>query len=425
MAVSRQFWVILHRWAGLTIALFLAVAGVTGALLAFMDELEPLAAPTVFTAAPPEPDAQPLDPFTLREQVLAHYPGAVITRLPMNVDERRSLRMDVQRRDPGTGDLRPYAEDWDELFVDPYTGEETGRRLWGDIGQGTVNLFPFFYRLHYALALGDWGRLAFGIAALIWTIDCFVGFYLTLPIRIRRNAAAASTGGLGWFERWKPSWRVRWGSSAHKLTFDLHRAGGLWIWPLLLVFAWSGVAFNLPQAYDPVMRQIGYLPITEGITPPRTGEGGTGEDLHAAALHGQMLAERAAQSANIAVDASGPAAIAYYPQYGAYLYRFTSEASVSRSYGDSMVIFSALTGESLKTVLPRRESAGNALNAWIEALHMAAIWGLPYKIVVSVIGLMVTMLSVTGVLIWTKKRSARAGRLLRGGRTGMVEAPAE
>ena len=413
MPRGRQLWVIMHRWAGLTIALFLAVAGVTGALLAFADELEPLAAPAVFRVSPPAPGAKPLDPFDLRERVLARYPGAVISRLPLKAEEHRSMRLGLQRRDPATGMLHPYARDWDEVFVNSYTGEETGRRQWGEIGQGMVNLFPFLYRLHYALALGDWGRLAFGIAALIWTIDCFIGFYLTFPVRIRRYAALAPASALGWFQRWMPSWRVRWGSSAHKFTFDLHRAGGLWIWPLLLVFAWSGVAFNLPQAYDPVMRQIGYRPITEGITPPRTGDGGPGEDLRAAATLGRVLAERTAHSANIAIDANGPAAIAYYPQYGAYLYRFTSEASVSRSYGDSMVIFSALTGEPLKIVLPRRENAGNALSAWLEALHMAAIWGLPYKILVSLIGLMVTMLSVTGVLIWTRKRSARLERQRR------------
>lgn len=404
MPLFRQLWVILHRWAGLTIALFLAVAGVTGALLAFTDELEPLAAPAVFKAAPPVPGAVPRDPFDLRDAVLARYPGAVITRVPMEAEAHRSLRLGVQRRDPDSGDLGPYADDWGELFVNPYTGQETGRRRWGDIGQGTVNLIPFLYRLHYELALGEWGRLAFGFAALIWTIDCFVGFYLTLPTGLLRKRNRGEKSRLA---RWKPSWLMRWRSSSYKITFDLHRAGGLWIWPMLLVFAWSGVALSLPQAYDPVMRQIGYQPITEGIAPPQTGDGGPGEDLRAAAIRGQTLARQAAQSGKVTIDPSGPASIVYYPEYGVYLYRFTSEASVSRNYGDSMVIFSALTGEPLKTVLPRHENAGNALNAWLEALHMAAVWGLPYKVAVSVIGLMVTMLSVTGVLIWTKKRVAR------------------
>lgn len=414
MPLSRQLWVILHRWAGLTIALFLAVAGVTGALLAFTDELEPLTAPAVFQVAPPVPGALPRDPFDLRDAVLARYPGAVITRVPMEAEAHRSLRFGVQRRDPDSGDLGPYADDWGELFVNPYTGQETGRRRWGDIGQGTVNLIPFLYRLHYELALGEWGRLAFGIAALIWTIDCFVGFYLSLPVRVRRGNG---TPRRSWPARWRPSWLVRWRSSPYKITFDLHRAGGLWIWPLLLVFAWSGVGFSLPQAYDPVMRLIGYQPLQEGVVPPLTGAGSLGagprDDLRAAAARGRSLARDAARAAGVAIDASGPAGIVYYPEYGAYLYRFTSDASVSRRYGDSMVIFNARTGEPLKTVLPRRDTAGNALNAWLEALHLAAVWGLPYRILVSLVGLMVTMLWITGIVIWIKKRSGRVARAMR------------
>jgi hypothetical protein len=35
--MGRQFWVVAHRWAGLTLALFLAVAGFTGIFLSWID----------------------------------------------------------------------------------------------------------------------------------------------------------------------------------------------------------------------------------------------------------------------------------------------------------------------------------------------------------------------------------------------------
>ncbi len=56
----------------------------------------------------------------------------------------------------------------------------------------------------------------------------------------------------------------------------------------------------------------------------------------------------------------------------------------------------------------------NGVHEWLVALHIASIGGLPYRIFVSVLGLAVVMLSVTGVVIWMKKRSARiaAGRKL-------------
>jgi uncharacterized iron-regulated membrane protein len=94
-----------------------------------------------------------------------------------------------------------------------------------------------------------------------------------------------------------------------------------------------------------------------------------------------------------------------------YLFRFTSGGSVaSADYGDSLVVFSARTGDLLKSVLPRQETTGNALHAWLEAFHLAAIGGLPYKVAVAFVGLLVTCLSVTGTLIWMKKRTARLWR---------------
>ncbi len=48
-----------------------------------------------------------------------------------------------------------------------------------------------------------------------------------------------------WWRRWKPAWKIRWAASRYKLNFDLHRANGLWLWPILIVFAWSSVYMNL------------------------------------------------------------------------------------------------------------------------------------------------------------------------------------
>jgi hypothetical protein len=51
--------------------------------------------------------------------------------------------------------------------------------------------------------------------ALVWTLDCLIGFYLTLPV---------STGAF--WRRWKPAWLVKWKAGAYRLNFDLRRAGG-------------------------------------------------------------------------------------------------------------------------------------------------------------------------------------------------------
>lgn len=42
----------------------------------------------------------------------------------------------------------------------------------------------------------------------------------------------------------KRAWIIKPGN-AQRVNFDLHRAGGLWLWLALVLFAWSSVYMNL------------------------------------------------------------------------------------------------------------------------------------------------------------------------------------
>ena len=84
------------------------------------------------------------------------------------------------------------------LFLDPYTGKELGKRREGDITQGRINLVSFLYALHMNLSAGSTGYLILGIVALAWSIDCFVGLYLTMPVSLR-----------GFLRKWLPSWWIK------------------------------------------------------------------------------------------------------------------------------------------------------------------------------------------------------------------------
>ena len=52
----------------------------------------------------------------------------------------------------------------------------------------------------------------------------------------------------------------------------------------------------------------------------------------------------------------------------------------------------------------------NAFFQWLNMLHLAQVFGLPYRIFVSAMGVLIVTLSITGVLIWMKKRAARLMR---------------
>lgn len=191
---TRQRLVQLHRYVGLVMAGFLIIAGLTGALLVWYYELDALINPQWLQVEPPTAHSEPLSPFALRDRVDAAYPDANVHWMMLAPPDAHSpLRFFLSAK-PGAP-----PPPIDEVFVNPYTGQILGGRLWGDLSQGVSNLMPFVYRLHHSLALGTIGTWIFGLIALLWTLDCFVGAWLTFPHRAAATpgTAPAASGNAG------------------------------------------------------------------------------------------------------------------------------------------------------------------------------------------------------------------------------------
>ncbi|MDP3330792.1 MAG: PepSY-associated TM helix domain-containing protein [Methylococcaceae bacterium] len=86
-----------------------------------------------------------------------------------------------------------------------------------------------------------------------------------------------------------------------------------------------------------------------------------------------------------------------------------SSRDIQDKQGNTRIFFDANTGEQRLQLLPSGQYNGNTITSWLTALHMANVFGMPYRIFVCVLGLAIIMLSVTGVIIWLRKR--RAARL--------------
>ncbi|MBM4127113.1 MAG: PepSY domain-containing protein [Nitrospira sp.] len=250
-----------------------------------------------------------------------------------------------------------------------------------------------------------------GICAVVWTLDCFVGVYLTLPARRARGGHPAGQEGVtrSWWDRWKPAWLVKWGSSAYRINFDLHRAGGLWTWVLLLIFAWSSVYMNLWDTVYTWTTQtlFEYHTIwTENPTRAQPLEQPKLSWREAQARGETLMAEQAAQHGFVVEQ---PVALGFDAERGTYTWQVYTNKEIddrSRRY-TTQVLFDADSGALRLVLLPSGQYTGNTISNWLYALHMANVFGLPYRILVCVMGLVVTMLSVTGVYIWWKKRRSR------------------
>lgn len=394
-ASLRGWLVVAHRIAGLTLAAFLVVAGLTGSLLVWNTELDAALNPHWLRTTAANTSAQPMDALALRDVVQASHPHALAMRVPL-AQEPGHVMVFMLRPLPGKAPLEN-----DQVFVDPYSGQILGERRWGDITQTWRNLVPFLYRLHYSLALGVVGTWLLGLVSLLWMLDSVVGFALTLP-------ASAKSTQRPWLGRWARAWKLdmhsRW-----RATFDLHRAGGLWLWPVLFVLAWSSFALNLPQWHDPLLRVFSMQqPGTADIPRRAKPLWQPALDWRAAHRRAQVLMQHQATLHGFSVRAES--SLAYDPLRGLYRYDVRSSLDIKDRGGSTRLFLDGDSGTLVATWFPTGAAAADTLITWISNLHMAAVGGAAYQVAITLCGAGIAMLSITGVLIWLRKRQARQKR---------------
>jgi uncharacterized iron-regulated membrane protein len=398
----RPLWVVVHRWIGLVMAAFLFLTGITGAVISWDHELDDLLNPHLLETKSRGETRQALE---LMRKFEAENPKARATFVPLAPEPGESLALFITPRvDPATG--RQYELGYNQVFIDPISGRELGRREWGGVWPITrENLVSFLYKLHYSLHIPElwgidrWGEWLLGAIALAWTLDCFVAFYLTLPKGRRR-----------WWARWNAAWRVRTAAGSYKLNFDLHRAGGLWAWALLLVIAFTAFSLNLfAEVFYPVMSKISQVSPT-----PFTSRAPV--DKHTP-IEPKLSYAEAVEKAKADAQERGwkePAGSVFYtPEWGIYGVQFfhPGDDHGAAGVGPARLYYDGVDGRYLGDRQPWK---GTAADVFVQAqfpVHSGRILGLPGRILISLMGLVVAGLSVTGIVIWWRKRRAARASL--------------
>lgn len=414
----RPLCLVAHRWLGLLTALFLFITGITGAVISWDHELDDWLNPHLTEA---RSSGVPLPPLELASQVEARYPQIRVTSVPLAVAPGEALALFVQPRvDPENGRL--FDPGFNQVFLDPATGEELGKRQWGAVWPVTrENFVSFLYKLHYSLHLPEmfgsdrWGIWLLGIIAIAWTLDCFVAVYLTLPARRRARTPDEALAdearddmppGRTFWQRWKPAWRVRWRAGNYKLNYDLHRAFGLWTWLLLLILAFTAFSLNLRrEVFIPLLTGVSNLTPTPFDQRPRSPKHAP---ISPRLGYPEILPQAQLEAARRGWQE--PAArIGYAQNFGIFSvdFHYPDADHGSGGAGHKRLYFDGQDGRPLGERLPW---TGTAADIFVQAqfpLHSGRILGLPGRILVSAMGLIVALLSVTGVYLWWKKRAAR------------------
>lgn len=408
----RPWLVRLHRYAGLAIAPFLIVTGLTGAVISWDHELDAWLNPGLLTATTRGPEIPSLDLVTAVE---ARDTRIRVSYVPLSREPGAALAFGVEPRiDPVTG--APFRVDYNQVFVDPVSGRELGRREWGAVWPVTrETAVSFLYKLHFSLHVPEiagndrWGIWLLGGVALLWTVDCLTALLLTFPAPPKDVAQRVRV----WCRRWSVAWRIRRGSAPYRLNYDIHRAFGLWTWVLLLVLAFTAFSLNLyREVFYPLMSAVSDVTPTPYETRVEASPGRPFEpriDFVAAIAAAQAEARRRGWRE--------PAGGAFYSsRHDIYSVQFhgPGEGHGSAGVGPAQLFVDGANGALIGERLPWQGTLADRFMQAQFPLHSGRILGLPGRIAVSAMGLVVAMLSLTGVYLWCKKRAGRRRSLARG-----------
>ncbi len=225
----------------------------------------------------------------------------------------------------------------------------------------------------------------------------------------------ASAGAMpkSWWDRWAPAWKIKRGASSYRLNLDLHRAFGLWLWVMLLILAFTSISMNLNnEVVRPILSQISSLtpdafddrspaPLNKPIEPKLE-------------FHRRHLRLRAPKPRSAA--GTSPLGSAFYGlQHGLYAVSFfhPGDDHGSAGMGVKMLFVDAMNGSLQGGRVPGRAPPPTSSCSLQFPLHSGRIAGIPGRVFLSFMGLVVALLSITGIVIWFKKRVNRRRVALR------------
>ncbi|MFL0416793.1 PepSY-associated TM helix domain-containing protein [uncultured Sphingomonas sp.] len=349
LAVRRR-WFQVHRWIGLLLAAVIVPITLSGAALVWSDGLDRLIHPArhstsgsvLLPLARYVAAVQPevRDGVRIANLVLPAQHGPVLV----------TLTAPAALPDPRGRRLL--------IYLDP----ATARVL--DVADGGTGVMRALHVLHGSLFVPGAGRLIVGWIGVALMVASLTGLWLWWPVtgRIAR--------GLRW--RRQPS-----------LAANLHHMAGFWIALPLFLLALTGAWISFPAFFgalvgEPVQRRalaIAQRPVAQPAL-----------EIDDVVARGQPFAP------------SAPLRTIILPT--------EQQADWTLSY-DTMPLRTVMVADDSGTAAPGRAFAaagGVSFAQWARRLHDGTGMGLAWQALIFAAGLMPTLLAVTGVLMWWRRR---------------------
>ncbi|MGX1109485.1 MULTISPECIES: PepSY-associated TM helix domain-containing protein [Bradyrhizobium] len=379
-----------HSLVGLVLALLWAVVGLTGATMAFEDEIEASLNSQMMRVEASA--ARRLTPDELIARLAAAGDFSKVSAVTMLSDPSAAARIRFARSEGGT---RPSS-----VYVDPYDGHVLGSPRGEDF-------FATVRKLHRWLLLpGDGngiGRKITGSAAICLIVMLITGLVLRWPHRARS------------VKMWlKPNLGLR-GRGLHR---SLHAVIGTWVLPVYLVMTLTGLWYSFewykaganwlfarPQATANAMQS----------KPPR----GTAAAESKSEAKTEAKSETKVEAKPLAFDHVWSAFLQQENNsYGRALMTLPAGAGTavrvrswprdsSREAVRDEFRIDALTGRVISSDRYADKTFGERVLASVLDIHRGAILGWPGKLAFMLAAAMMPLFAVTGLLLYLSRRRHR------------------
>ncbi|CAG4988793.1 hypothetical protein DYBT9275_00159 [Dyadobacter sp. CECT 9275] len=356
----------LHLWLGVTSGLVVFIVAITGAILVFEEELEPLLYPSLYKVRQEEGEKR-LSLDQLIHTVKARYPDHQLTRIFIEPDGHRTIITNLKRNKK---DKHPLA-----VAINPYTGIITAER------EEQSAFFPVVLQLHRYLCMGETGKVITGISCVTFLLVMLTGLLLWWPNRKNR----------------KHRFRIKWRASFKRLNWDLHAVAGFYVLPFIFVIALTGLVWSYKWVNNLIYLTFDGMPPQKREAPINLSSG----------LPADSHFERIFSETNLLLPHEGKVTFTMPESDSLAITVSKSDDEAMISNVVSFLYFDKNNGSLISERLYENETKGFKARRVVFPIHTGSLLGWPTKLLALLAALVAATLPATGLLIWWGKRKKR------------------
>ncbi len=372
-----KLWFLVHSWLALPIWFFVLIVCVTGTLAVVSQEIVWLANPDI-RASKPSDDAQPLSFDQVIAAIKHDEPKAIVQSIIRPDESHFALSVGLSYPDGRSV----------EVYANPYTGAIQG-------------ISPSFNFQQFTRALHGWWLVPF-------TNGYSWGWYLVSALGLPLLASLVT--GLVVYKRfWKgflrPTLRIRHG--ARIFWGDFHRLSGIWsIW-FIAVISITGTWFLIEAVLGDNQISISSEPIVPVIARDKV-------PLSAPGVPAPMIAAERIPGLDASFVFMPSNAYSHLQIGGRGWYPLMFQTAQLNPYDGEIAVSNLLSD---RTPL-------EFVTESMRPLHTGDFGGLWIKLIWAFFGLVLSMMVLSGLLIWTKRTAlATLNALKREAKTQRQHAP--